>query len=469
MTDAPPSDETPETPAETAKKKRTRLQAFAFFGGMAAAILAALLIMVAVGGRMYLLSDSGRGLVTSFVAGQKIGRYGRINVEGVRGDLFDDFTIDRVTVTDASGVWLEARKVRVNWDWWQLIGRKFHATEVEAEVIRLIRRPEVEAATEPPGPQPLSVQINRFSADVELLEGFSREYGLWRLSGEANIPRRGAKTAIVNAASNSRPGDYLRLNATIGDTLADLRVNLRAHEAQGGPLAGALGYSPDRPFAATAVVNGEIIDALVRTGDFVPLVIKGRYGPELTRVSGYADFSGSDLLAPFAERIGRTARFGFATSADSDGDGRIGVAWRLMAENLNSSASGELRISDQSSPDGITLDVSTRSLSRLVGANAGGPAAYRGVFRGDAKSWRLDGSIDLIDANLASYQAQRIRGPLNVRMRLGRLDLNGDLRGAGGSGEGIVGGLLGSAPRVAFQAARQADGAILLQRLKIAA
>jgi translocation and assembly module TamB len=467
LTDAPPSDETPETPAETAKKKRTRLQAFAFFGGMAAAILAALLIMVAVGGRMYLLSDSGRGLVTSFVAGQKIGRYGRINVEGVRGDLFDDFTIDRVTVTDASGVWLEARKVRVNWDWWQLIGRKFHATEVEAEVIRLIRRPEVEAATEPPGPQPLSVQINRFSADVELLEGFSREYGLWRLSGEVNIPRRGAKTAIVNAASNSRPGDYLRLNATIGDTLADLRVNLRAHEAQGGPLAGALGYSPDRPFAATAVVNGEIIDALVRTGDFVPLVIKGRYGPELTRVSGYADFSGSDLLAPFAERIGRTARFGFATSADSDGDGRIGVAWRLMAENLNSSSSGELRISDQSSPDGITLDVSTRSLSRLVGANAGGPAAYRGVFRGDAKSWRLDGSIDLIDANLASYQAQRIRGPLNVRMRLGRLDLNGDLRGAGGSGEGIVGGLLGSAPRVAFQAARQADGAILLQRLDL--
>jgi translocation and assembly module TamB len=311
------------------------------------------------------------------------------------------------------------------------------------------------------------VQINRFSADVELLEGFSREYGLWRLSGEANIPRRGAKTAIVNAASNSRPGDYLRLNATIGDTLADLRVNLRAHEAQGGPLAGALGYSPDRPFAATAVVNGEIIDALVRTGDFVPLVIKGRYGPELTRVSGYADFSGSDLLTPFAERIGRTARFGFATSADSDGDGRIGVAWRLMAENLNSSASGELRISDQSSPEGITLDVSTRSLSRLVGANAGGPAAYRGVFRGEAKSWRLDGSIDLIDANLASYQAQRIRGPLNVRMRLGRLDLNGDLRGAGGSGEGIVGGLLGSAPRVAFQAARQADGAILLQRLDL--
>lgn len=467
MTDAPPSADTPDTPAETAKKKRTRLQAVAFFGGIAVAALAALLIVVAVGGRMYLLSDSGRGLVTSFVEGKKIGRYGRINVEGVHGDLFDDFTIDRVTVTDASGVWLEARKVRVDWDWWRLIGRKFHATQIEAEVIRLIRRPEVEPSTEPPGPQPLSVRIIRFAADVELLEGFSREYGLWRLTGEANVPRRGDKTAIVNAASNSRPGDYLRLNATIGDALADLRVNLRAHEAQGGPLAGALGYSPDQPFAATAIINGEIIDALVRTGDFVPLVIKGRYGSEQSRISGFADFSGSDLLAPFAQRIGRTARFGFATSSDSDGDGQIGVAWRLMADNLDSSARGEIRLSDQSSPEGITLDVSTRSLSRLVGASAAGPAAYRGVFRGDAQSWRLDGSIDLIGADVASYEAQRVRGALNLRMRTGRLDLNGDLRATGGANAGIVGGLLGSTPRLAFTAARQADGAILLQQLDL--
>lgn len=467
MTAAPPPDEAPDTPAETAKKKRTRLQAVAFFGGMAAAVLAALLILVSIGGRMYLLSDSGRALVTSFVAGQKVGRYGRINVEGVRGDLFDDFTIDRVTVTDARGVWLEARKVRVDWDWWQLIGRRFHATEVRAEVIRLIRRPDVEPTTEPPGPQPLSVDIDRFTADVELLEGFSKEYGRWRLTGEADVPRKGLKKAVVNAVSNTRPGDYLALTATIGEELADLRLNLRANEARGGPLAGALGYSPDQPFFATAVVNGEIVDAVVRTGDFVPLVIKGRYGETRTRISGFADFSGSDLLAPFAERIGRTVRFGFATSTDSDDDGRIGVAWRLMAENLDSRASGEIRINDRSSPDGVTLGVSTRSLSRLVGTAAGGAAAYRGVFRGDAQAWTLTGSVDVIGAELSSYRAQRLRGPLNLQMRRGRADIDGDLRATGGSSAGIVGGLLGAAPRLTFEAARQADGAVLLERINL--
>ncbi len=449
-----------------ARKKRTRLQALAFFGGMGAAILAALLLVTAIGGRMYLLSDSGRGLVTSFVAGKKLGRYGRINVEGVRGDLFDDFTIDRVTVTDADGVWLEARKVRVDWDWWPLITRRFHATDVEAEVIRLIRRPLVEASTEPPGPQPLSIDIDRFAADVELLEDFSKEYGRWKLAGEALIPRKGLKTVTVNADSNSRPGDFLRLTAAIGDDIADMRLNLRAQEARGGPIAGALGYSPGQPFLATAIVNGEVVDAVVRTGDFTPLSIKGTYGPEQTRIAGYLDFSGSDLLDPFVRRIGPTARFALATAPDRNKDGLQGVGWRLIAENLNSSATGMIRVRDRSAPEGVRVNVSTPSLTRLAGRPLGNAAAWTALFRGDAANWSLNGSIDVLGADLSSYQARRIRGPVNIQARAGRYDIDGDLRAAGGSTAGMVGGLLGPEPRVQFEAARLADGAVLLERLE---
>ena len=466
MTETPPPAEPPETPAEV-KAKRTLLQAVAFFGGMGLAVVAALLVVVLVGGRMYIVSDPGRELVTSFVAGKKIGRYGRINVEGVKGDLFDDFTIDRVTVTDAKGVWLEARAVHVDWNWWPLVFRRFHATEVEAGVVRLIRRPEVEPPTEPPGPQPLSIDIDRFAADVELLEGFSKEYGRWNLTGEADVPRRGDKSVRALARSNSRPGDYLRLAATLGSDIADTRLDLRAEEARGGPIAGALGYSPDQPFFATAVVNGEVVDAVVRTGEFVPLTVKGRYGDQQARISGYFDFSGSDLLAPFAERVGRTARFGFATLPDHDRDGLQGVAWRLIADNLNSSARGLIRLSDRSSPDGIRLSVSTPSLSRLAGRPAAGRAAYAGVFTGDADAWNLRGSVDVLGVDASSYRADRLRGALGVAVRRGRMNLDGDLSVAGGSSAGIVGGLLGAAPRLRFEAARQTNGAILLERLDL--
>ncbi|GAA0654364.1 translocation/assembly module TamB domain-containing protein [Brevundimonas lenta] len=466
----PPSDapEAPDTPAKKAKRKRTRLQALAFFAGMGLAVLAAVLVVALVGGRMYLLSGPGRELVTSFVAGKKVGRYGRINVEGVKGDLFDDFTIDRVTITDAKGVWLDARQVRVDWNWWPLVTRRFHATNIEADVIRLIRRPEVEPPTTPPGPQALSIDIDRFAADVELLENFSKEYGRWNLSGDANIPRSGAKNFTVNALSNSRPGDYLRVRATLGDDIADTRLNLQANEAGGGPIAGALGYSPDEPFRAYAVVNGRIVDAMVRTGDFTPLRITGRYGPKEARISGFLDFSGSDLLEPFAERIGRTARFGFATSPDRDSDGLQGVGWRLLSDNLNSGASGEIRMSDRSSPDGIRLDVSTPSLSRLVGRPAAGRAAYAGLFKGDATNWTLNGTVDLMGVNAVSYRAQRLQGPLNLQVRAGRMDLEGDIRATGGSTAGIIGGLLGARPRVQFEAVRQTDGAILLERIDAA-
>ena len=292
-------------------------------------------------------------------------------------------------------MWLEARKVHVDWSYWALVGRRFHATTVTADVVRLIRRPEVEPSLEPPGPMPLAIDIDSFSADVELLEDFSKEYGRWKLTGEADMPRRGTKTAAVSALSNSRDGDFLRMTAAFGGKIEDMRVNLRASEARGGPIAGALGYSPDQPFSATAVVNGEIVDAVVRTGDFTPLIVKGRYGEDGARIGGFIDFSGSDLLRPFIRRVGRKARFGFATVPDTGHEGFQGIAWRLRADNINSRARGSIRLSDRSAPDGIQIEVSTPSLSRILDRPVAGAAAWTGVFKGNASVWTLDGAAAL--------------------------------------------------------------------------
>ena len=449
------------------RRKRSLPQLLALIAGGVIGGLLVLAIIALIGGRMYIVSDAGRDLVTGFVQGQKISRYGRINVYGLKGDLFDDFTLERVTVTDRDGVWLDARNVRVDWSYWPLVTRRFHASEISADVIQVIRRPVLDAPSgEPGGPQPIDVDIDKFSARVELLEGFSKEYGRWDLSGEVDLPRRGAKHATVRADSLNRPGDYLRLAATFGGELEDTRIDLRANEAQGGPLAGAMGYSPDEPFSAVGVVNADIVHARVRTGQFTPLIVEGRFGENGSRVSGFFDFSGSDLFAPFVERVGRTARFGFAMVPAKD-KAFQGVGWKLISDNVASEARGVIRMSDRSSPDGIRLDIQTASMSRLVGSDIAGPAAYSGLFKGDAENWTLEGQATLLNANLASYRATRIAGPLNVEVRDGRMDLNGDIRAVGGSTEGMIGGLLGATPRIQLEAARMKDGALLLEKIDL--
>ena len=472
MTDLPPEPTESETPTsseatptarEKAKRKRSLLRTVAVFGGIGVGALVGIGIIALIGGRYYLVSDAGRELITSFVAGKKIGRYGAINVEAVSGDIFDDFTIGRVTVTDKDGVWLEARDVRVDWNYWSLLARRFHADEITAKSIHLIRRPALEPSVEPGGPQPLGVDIDRFAADVELMEDFSKEYGKWRLSGAAALPRHGDKDIKVDALSLSRPGDFLKVKAILSDKPEDLRLDLQAEEAKGGPLAGSLGYSPDQPFSATGLVDGRNVRLVMTTGEFTPLRVTGRFSDAGSYLSGYANFSGSDLMEPFVQRFGRTASIGLAAAPDSKRDGYQGMAWKLVAENITSTASGYVRTKGGMLADNVRLSVRTPSLTRLAGTPLGDAAAYEGVFSGDATTFDLDGSVDIRSAQLAGYGLSRLNGPLSLSAKDQTYTLEGELAGQGGTRQGLLGGLLGATPRLNLTASRLKDGNILLQ------
>ena len=476
MTETPPSPEPEnenlpaeskvETPAAK-KRKRSRLKQAAIIAGIGIGSLIGLGVVAVVGSRYYLLSDAGRELVTSFVAGKKIGRYGQIDVQGLSGDLFDDFTLSKVTVSDIDGVWLEVTDVRVDWSYLPLILRRFHADEITAKNIKIIRRPVLEAPTEPGGPAPLDFMIDKFAADVELMEDFSKEYGRWHLAGDAQIPRTGKKTASVDARSLNRPGDFLKLAATFSDKPEELRVNLLAQEAQGGPLAGAMGYSPDQPFDAHALIDGKTVDIEMQTGKFRPLHVTGQFSDSGSVVSGYMDFSGSDLLAPFIDRIGRTARIGFAAFPDKKREGYQGIGWRLIADNIQSRASGDVRTNGGMFADNVRLDVSTPSLTRLAGIKLGDATRYQGVFKGDAKTFELKGAVNVTNANITDYRMARLSGPLSLTVKEGEFGLTGDLTADGASREGLLGGLLGSAPHIKLTASRLTDGAILVRDVKL--
>lgn len=446
--------------------QQNRIRRVAAITGLVLAAIVSLLVVAAIGARFYLLTDPGRNAVVEALQDQRVSRFGRLQVEGLSGDLLDDFTFGKVTITDQKGVWLEARNVRINWSLSGLLVRRFHAETIQADVIRLIRRPQVEPPDgRPPRPAPIGVIIDDFSARVELMEGFSKQYGRWELSGQAQLPRRGDRTARVDGKSLDRPGDFLNLAASFGGKIEDLRLDLRASEARGGPLAGALGYSPDRPFTAIGLVNGDLINLVVRTGNFTPLSVQGHYGKTGARVSGFANFGGSDLFQPFVDRIGQSARFGFAAVPDPEKDGYQGIAWRLYADNFQSRAVGLLKLSDRSAPEGIRLELSTGSLTRLVGTTLGDAAVWNGVFTGKPGDFDLKGQFSLQEASLSSYRAARLSGPLNAAYSDQSFLVDADVRAEGGRNEGIVGALLGATPRVQLSLLRQSSGALVLSKI----
>ncbi|MBL0947036.1 MAG: translocation/assembly module TamB domain-containing protein [Brevundimonas sp.] len=466
MTDPAPPPSEAETPTAV-RQKRSLARRIAIITGIVGGVIVVLLGIALLGGRAYLLSEPGRELVSTFANGKKIGRYGRINVEGLQGDLFNDFTLSRVTVTDEQGVWIEITDLRVDWSYLPLLARRFHADTITAGRIHVLRRPILEISTDPPGAMPLDVDIDHFAAEVELHEDFSQTYGHWRIEGDARVLRRGLTTASVDARSLDREGDFLKLEASLGKSIEQMELNLQAHEARGGPLAGMLGYSPDQPFVVNAVANGRVIDATARTGAFVPLRVQGRFSEEGSRASGYVNFSGSDLFAPFIDRIGRTARFGLAGIPLDNKEGVQAVAWRLYADNITTRVDGQVKTDDLSSPDGLAVDIATPSLSRLAGVPLAGASTYVGTFTGKADRWELAGQIALTSTELASYRAQRLEGPVRLAGRDGGYALTTELAASGGSRSGMVGGLLGASPQLSAEVAYGADGSVLLRRIDL--
>jgi translocation and assembly module TamB len=453
-----------DTPAEKQFKRRLTLVELVVVGLVAVVVL---IFAAGLGGRFAVLTPWGRDLVAAILNGQDVGRLGRLDVYGLKGDLWRDFTLDRATITDSKGVWLEAKNLHVRWGAAELFLRRFHAQDINLANVRLIRRPILKTDTKPPGPLPLSIRIDKLTAQLDLMEGFSKTYGHWIVAGDADVHRVGTRDLHVLATSVTRPGDFLKVGFSSGGPKG-IDLDAQAFESGGGPVAGALGYSPKAAFVLNAQAHGAPaagrFTAEVHSGDDIPLSSRGVWDKTGITAGGQIALSGSDLLRPLAERLGAQSRFGL--SAKRQSEGRFAVAAVLITDNLTAKAQGMIDTPTQSAPDGVALDVQTPSVSRLAKTSVGGPGRFVGTIAGSADAWRLKGQVSLAQVSVAGYGLASASGPVDVLYGAGRWDAQVDARGAGGSGNGWLAGLLGARPSASARIERLADGRLLLDKFE---
>ena len=105
MTDAqnppggPPPEDIPEVVAETATKVARKIG----WPGLIIIVSVSLVLLIAVllgGVRFGAITPQGRAFLEARTSGLKLGRMGRLKIEGLTGDIWDAFGVRRLTISD---------------------------------------------------------------------------------------------------------------------------------------------------------------------------------------------------------------------------------------------------------------------------------------------------------------------------------------------------------------------------------
>lgn len=434
---------------------------------VALAILA-LIALALVGARYGVLLPQTRLLIEANASGLKVGRFGRLKIEGLSGDIWRDLSVRKLTIRDEGGVWLEADNLHMTWTYAELLRRNFHATRIDVQALKLLRRPTLTAKGKDTG-LPVSFHVDDAHARVEMLPAFSYERGVYDLDLNLDIERNEDQRGRVRAASVLHAGDHLNLDYDVAKR-RPLMILADAEEARGGALAGALGLPSNQAFRLKVTAGGKTsegrFNAVASSGATQPLKAQGAWAKDGGDARGVISLTASTLTAPYARRFGPAASFVIA--GRRAGPDLFALDGRIASENLAVRARGlgdmgERRIG----PQGLALTAETAALSRIVGGPDMGPARISGVLAGGQPEWRFAGAATVSRASLGGYGLAQASGPLDVTEKAGQWDVKARLAGAGGRGAGYVAAVLGGTPRASFDGARLADGRLLLRDLQV--
>lgn len=433
---------------------------------VAALAMAMSLVGLLAAARYAVLTPQVRRVIEAKASGLRLGPVGQLEVRGLSGDVLTDLTVRHVAIRDANGVWLDARNVHVRWQWQRLLQRRFEAELVEAEAVRVLRRPVLNPRRKP-FKLPISVDIDRAATRLELMPGFSYRRGLYDVDLALHLERKGRSRGAMKAFSRLHAGDHLDATFAIGGA-EPMRLTVTAQEALGGAVAGALGLPADRPFkldidAAGAIKAGRF-RALASSGATQPLRAQGAWTSRGGRAGGVLRLDASTLTAPLAERLGPEVRFGAA--AQPAGDGYHALDVRVISPTVVARAwgRGDL-VGRRLAPEGVKVDARAPSLAKLVDGPFAGPAAVAGVMQGQVEDWTFTGSASAADLKLPAYGLATVSGPLEVRRAKGVTALAADVSGRGGRGDGLWAALLGGAPAAKLQAEQRPDGQLIVKQL----
>ncbi|MQQ09279.1 translocation/assembly module TamB [Epibacterium sp. SM1979] len=199
--------------------------------------------------------DSG-GFIVRFLEDSLSGENRSVNVVGLTGTFSSRAQIERLTIADSDGIWLELEGAELDWNRAALLRGNLSVNALSAKRIAVLRAP-LPAPTDPalPTPEatplrvpelPIAIKLGSLQVDrIELGAPLLGQDSVWSLNGDLDLAD-GALDSTLDLLRLDRKGDKLQMALQVGAETDGADLDLVASEAPGG-LIGSLLPLPQAP------------------------------------------------------------------------------------------------------------------------------------------------------------------------------------------------------------------------------
>ncbi|WP_084397009.1 translocation/assembly module TamB domain-containing protein [Henriciella aquimarina] len=432
---------------QTARKRRPLVK----WGLIALAGLVGLLVVILLALRFAAQSSIGRNFVEARIeAADPSGQ--DIEIEGLSGDLLGTFRIERLTVADEDGIWLEAENVLADWKPLALRKRSLWVEALEADLIHVMRRPVLVSSGQSSsgsGTMPLragKIETLRIG-EVRTDEGVLPRPLSLEINGQGRLGRDGGRTELAVLPLEG-DGDRLTADLTWSEDFR-VRGNLALDGPAGGLFASLARLQPGQSLNARLDADGTLetwqADGEIAVSEQSLISIDAQSENETIAFNIDAHPARHPLTARIADTLGDELTIDGAILREDGSQPVLDLDAR--AEGLNLEARAR---QDRSGVYSADLRLRADRPDRYAGSDSisVGSALLDGTAVYDAGSVRFDGTIEADAVDVPSFAAETVSGPLKAVYDQGQVLVNTTLTGEGATLPGMAGKLAGAAPVV---------------------
>ena len=390
--------------------KRSPLIQFAIWLGL----IGLSLILVGAGLRWAAGSAPGRWAVMRMLDGRVVAGQ-TLALDGLSGDPLSQLRIDRLTLSDAEGVWLEAHSIALDWQASSLAAGPYQIDRLSVDRVSVLRRPAGRETAPDSASGPVNLPALHLGlleiAEIALAEGVAGPQARLQVEASADIAALTAASGHLRIERLDAPGDYLLADLDLtGDVISG---SLDARAAPDGPLA-ALARLPGRELTARGGLDG---NWNAGSGDLAlqadsQALLQGdlNWTPTGWDASGRAHIRAWGLLPDTYQDL--------VEHADFQAEGLREPGWAL-SEVRAQSEGGALTLRPASTGEAGVWDASGEIGERLIAALSqdrlqGDHLSWQGRVRRDTAGWHLRGDAQARALEAEGRTLATANGPLDL-------------------------------------------------------